>query len=127
MSNTLEPRREFLSVSDLSEQDEVRKQFERRSHETSAQGARPTEIGLTDPSQPLKNYCPKCGVSVAEPFGDHKIASRLNANGVTVEVYPNGGVLIYVDGQVHVSTRSSRGLGTSGQLGFTRVTLTPEK
>ena len=122
---------QILRIEDLAMHDDVRKEFERRSQgirepALESVSVRPTELGLTDPSKPLKNFCPKCGVSHSEPFGNYKTASRMNAHGVQVEVYPCGGVMVYVEGNVSVSTRTSQGLGTSGQLGYTRVVLTPE-
>lgn len=119
-----------IGVDDLDPRDDVRKYFERKSQEIKerASGAvRPTEVGLTDPSQSLKNYCPKCGASHGEPFGNYKIASRLNAHGIQVEVYPCGGVIVYSEHEMTVSTKRSSGLGTSGQLGYTRVVLAPDK
>jgi hypothetical protein len=127
MSNTLEPKREILSASDLDRRDAVRTYFERKSQETREQSVRPTEVGLTDPSQSLKGFCTKCGASHSEPFGNYKIAARLHAHGVQVEIYPCGGVILYSEQDMTVSTKKSGGLGTSGQLGFTRVTLTPDR
>lgn len=131
MADTSEPKPyQILRIEDLPMHDDVRQQFERRSQgirQQSDSASIPTSLGLKDPSAALKNFCPKCGLSQAEPFGDHKLASRLNVHGVIVEVYVCGGVIVYMDGRVTVSTRTSHGLGTSGQLGYTRVVLTPEK
>jgi hypothetical protein len=128
MSKTLDtPKREIMSASDLDRRDAVRTYFERRAEETREQAVRPTEIGLTDPSQSLKGYCTKCGASHEEPFGNYQISSRLHAHGVSVQVYPCGGVIIHTDHDVTVSTRRRTGLGTSGQLGFTRTVMTPDR
>lgn len=109
--------------------DDVRKEFERRSQEIRQGGdsaSIPTSLGLKDPSGSIKHFCPKCGASRSEPFGNYLAATRLHAHNVSVEVYPGGGVIIYTEGAVTVSSGMSQGLGTSGQLGYTRVVLTPE-
>src|SRR5262249_34912593 len=110
---------QILRIEDLPMHDDVRKEFEQRSQEMK-EGAdvRPADGGFTDRSKPLSKYCAKCGASHSEPFGNYKIASRLNAHGVQIEIYPDGGIIIYLEGDVSVSTRTSRGLGTSGQLGY---------
>lgn len=132
-----------MGLQDLAADDPVRRQaeeakeeFGRRSKEIRGEirgeplgsgAVRPTELGLSDPSKSLKNFCPQCGASHAEPFGNYQKASRLNAHTVQVEVYPCGGVIIFSERDVTISVKKSVGLGTSGQLGYTRIILTPEK
>lgn len=117
---------EKLGMGDLDPADEVRQQFEASSKPTAHQPVRPTSAGLSEPPQ-SKNFCPKCGSSQSEPFGNYKAASSLYIHGVRVEVYPDGGVIIYSERDVTVSTRKSSGPGTSGRLGYTRVCLFPDR
>lgn len=130
MAETSEPKSyQVLRIEDLPMHDDVRQQFERRSQEIKEGAAvRPTEVGLADPSKSLSRYCAKCGVSHSEPFGPHSSASKLqNQYGNTVENYPCGGIIIYSEHDMVVSIEKSSGLGSSGQLGFTRIVLTPKK
>lgn len=137
MANTLQPS-ERMRIEDLDEHDEVRKlreareDLERRSQRIREQAqevgyVKPTEMGLTDPSTPLTKFCPKCGASQSHPFGDVRNSSFSRAHGVQVEIYPCGGVIIHSEREVTVSVSKTSGLGSSGQLGFTKVVLTPNQ
>jgi hypothetical protein len=134
--------------------EKAREELDRKSQEvrrkTAEHVVQPTVVGLVDPSKPLARYCGKCGTSHAEPFGSHTEARRLLIRGVIVEFYPCGGIIllhecgvttvpdgsaapdtdgivIFDKGNATISTRRSTGLGSSGQLGYTRTVIAPDK
>ena len=120
----------IMKPEDLGPEDKVRQYFERKSAEIRQRpdtAGRPTDIKLPDPSASLKNYCSRCGTNQAEPFGDLVTASVLRQYGNIIEDYPCGGIQIYTEHEMTIAISRSRGLGTSGQLGYTRVVLTPDK
>lgn len=62
----------------------------------------------------------------SQPFGEHVVASKLvNVYGVTVEIYPNGGVIVFMSGGITITTRP--GQVKNGHLGHTQIVITPDQ
>src|SRR5262245_34950435 len=135
---------QILQLDDLPPHDAVRRQRDsvradleaRAAHlrqeaerlQQTGENARPTEMKLPD-----QNFCKHCGRSIksTHPFGDHAQAVLSRAYGVTVEIYPNGGVIVFAPGGVTVSTSTRRSqspapLGSIEQFGATQVVISPE-